>query len=160
MSIRIPLVYCEIPFTHALVDDDRELLRDLGPFLVTVPSSLRDLAERRPDIILAVLREDEAFRFKCRPFVIALNTQVQLVHMVLRPEIAECVEESRPSREQRDRRDRFVARRSPFDLKIRVNTIRSEIGRISYVNGDHRDCRMANLREIRVTSHFSTGLQA
>lgn len=132
--IKIPLQYSDQVFAHALVDDDREYLIDLGYYSVTVPRPIRQLAPKRPDIILAYLREDESVRRKCRPFVSVVGTQVLLVHMVVRPMIARLIlEGSLPTPHSRSK----------------INEIRSGIGRLTYVNEDCLDCRTENLREVQ-----------
>ena len=135
--VRIPLQYCGRAFGQALVDDDRDSLNSLGYFSVTLPRSLRQLARKRPDIILAVLAEDPSSRGQCRPFISFIGTQVLLVHMVLRKALAAVVLEHRKCPVM------------PTSMvRSELNGIRTSIGRVVHVNGDRTDCRLENLREL------------
>jgi hypothetical protein len=128
-------------FGHALIDDDCEPLADLGYYSVSLPRVLRSMAGKRPDVILASLKEDQQTVQKCTPFVSIFGTQVMLVHMVVRNTLARLIVDG--VRVNSDRSEIELV-----DLRRDLNEIRSAIGRIAYVNGDRTDCRRENLREL------------
>jgi hypothetical protein len=135
--IRIPLQYSGVVFGQALIDDDCEPLSTLPYYSVTVPRRLRSTARGRPDIILATLKEDPTILHQSCPFVSVFGTQILLVHMVLRDSLARLVLAQWHQ----------AAHTLPI-LRSEINLVRSAIGRIAYVNGDHTDCRRENLREL------------
>lgn len=136
MTVQIPLRYSEKVFGYARVDDDAELLRDLGYYSVTLPKSLRKMAKDRPDVMLAHLREDIPTFRKCTPFISLFGTQILLVHMIVRNSLARYILDSR-----------FSSRPKEM-ITPEINQIRGSIGRISYANGDRTDCTRANIREL------------
>ena len=142
--IKIPLRYSDRVFGHALIDDDAEPLSTLGYYSVTLPRALRSVAGKRPDIILAALKEEPLVRHAAAPFVSLFGTQVLLVHMVVRGSLAKLILEA----------DLHGAKH-PGDMQVslpeirsELNQIRSTIGRIVHANGDRTDCRRENIREL------------
>jgi hypothetical protein len=135
--IKLPLRYSDRVFAHALIDDDAEPLTTLGYYSVSLPRNLRHMAGKRPDVILAHLREDPLTVHKCTPFVSLFGTQVLLVHLVMRASLARLVLQA----------DEFSPG-SKFEIRSDINEIRSAIGRIAYANGDRTDCRSDNIREL------------
>lgn len=95
------------------------------------------MAGSRPDVILAILEEDPATVFRCTPFISLFNTQILLVHLVMRAELANIV--------IRQVKDGLQDR---FNLMSAINQVRGSIGRISYANGDRTDCTRSNIREL------------
>ena len=135
--IRVPLQYSNKVFGYALIDDDCEPLSTLPYFSVTLPRMLRSMAGKRPDIILAFLKEDHATITKCSPFVSLFGTQLLLVHLVIRDSLAKLV------------LSQHFQHLLPIPVvRSEINEIRSAIGRIAYVNGDRTDCRRENVREL------------
>lgn len=138
MTVQIPLRYSERVFAHALVDDEAEPLKDLGYYSVTIPKKLRNISGGRPDVILALLKEDSAMTMRCKPFLSIMNTQVLLVHMVVRGEVGRIVR-------------KFVTEKQSLPneyLRSNINQLRGSIGRIVFANGDCTDCRRENIREM------------
>jgi hypothetical protein len=95
------------------------------------------MAAKRPDIILAFLKEDPSTVHKCNPFVSLFGTQILLVHMVLRDSLAKLV-----------LKQYFQADIPQTLLRADINEARSAIGRLAFVNGDRTDCRRENIREL------------
>ena len=134
MSVRIPLRYSGVEFSNALVDDDAERLLELGYYSVTLPKSLRRIAGKRPDVILAFLQEDPLTVQRCRPFISVYKTQVMLVQLVLRTELANVVLSS------------YLG--TPVSIQAKINEIRRTIGRIVYADGNSTNCQLSNIREL------------
>ena len=137
--IKIPLRYSDRVFGHALTDDSVEPLSTLGYYSVTLPRVIRHLAGKRPDVILATLKEDPIMRARCTPFVSMFGTQVLLVHMIVRNSLGQLMVEHHENSD--------VASLQ-CSVRADLNEIRSSIGRIVYANGDRTDCRVENIREI------------
>ena len=134
MSVRIPLRYSGVEFSNALVDDDAERLLELGYYSVTLPKSLRRIAGKRPDVILAFLQEDPLTVQRCRPFISVYKTQVMLVQLVLRTELANVLLSS------------YLG--TPVSIQAKINEIRRTIGRIVYADGNSTNCQLSNIREL------------
>ena len=134
MSVRIPLRYSGVEFSNALVDDDAERLLELGYYSVTLPKSLRRIAGKRPDVILAFLQEDPLTVQRCRPFISVYKTQVMLVQLVLRTELANVCLSS------------YLG--TPVSIQAKINQIRRTIGRIVYADGNSTNCQLSNIREL------------
>lgn len=138
---RILLSYSNTHFADAFVDDDLEELTILGPFGIVFPKSfIRSTPRDRPDIYLAMLREDPVLRMACVPVIARFGTNIRLVHLVLRPRLRSLV----------------LGHESvggPKSTHMEINSIRSTIGRIAYENSNRLDCRRANLREIPIGAH-------
>ena len=134
MSVRIPLRYSGVEFSNALVDDDAERLLELGYYSVTLPKSLRRIAGKRPDVILAFLQEDPLTVQRCRPFISVYKTQVMLVQLVLRTELANVCLSS------------YLG--TPVSIQAKINEIRRTIGRIVYADGNSTNCQLSNIREL------------
>lgn len=126
--VRIPLRYSDVVVGLALVDDNREELRDLGYYSVTLPRHIRKIAGKRADVMLAMLESDPTLLPKCRPFLSVRGTQVMLVHLVLRPAMVDFTHS--------------------LMSKQGLVQIRDSIGRVVHVDGDHTNCQMENLREL------------
>ena len=137
MTIRVPLRYSQRVFAHAMIDDDAEPLRDLGYYSVTLPKSLRRIAGQRSDVILAFLEEDPIVVRKCTPFISLFGTQILLVHLVMRAELANLV--IAQIQEGLMNKD---------DLMTEINLIRGSIGLVTYASGDRTDCTRSNIREL------------
>lgn len=131
--------YCGLDIGPALVDDDQEILQDIPYLSVRLPKGLRRYAHHRPDVVIAMLNEDSEARTKIKPFVSIAKTQVSLPHLVLRNELARIVID-------------YKYRSGVGDLisKHVIDSIRRGIGRVIFVNDDHTDCRLENLRELAV----------
>ena len=138
MTVQIPLRYSGVVFATAKIDDDVEVLKDLGYYSVTLPKNLRSTASKRPDVILAMLKEDPSSVYRCTPFLSVLGTQVLLVHMIIRGEIGRLIV------------NHVLGREELLVILFReeINQIRGSIGRIAYANNDRTDCRRENLREL------------
>lgn len=138
MPVQIPLRYSNRVFSHALVDDDAEPLKDLGYYSVTIPKKLRNISQGRPDVILAMLQEDSLMAASCKPFLSVLGTQILLVHMVVRGELGRLV------------RLHLAGPRGAeiHSLQAEVNQLRGSIGRIIFANGDSTDCQRHNIKEM------------
>ncbi len=134
MTVRIPLKYSGVEFAHALIDDNAERLLELGYYSVTLPKSLRRVAGKRPDVILAFLQEDPLTVQKCRPFISVYGTQVMLVHLVIRPELANVVLSGSLG--------------TPTSIQAKINEIRSTVGRLVYADGNSTNCVRSNIREL------------
>ena len=136
MVVRIPLKYSDRVFTHALVDDEAEPLRDLGYYSVTIPRKLRNIAQGRADVILAILKEDSLMTASCKPFLSVAGTQVLLVHMVVRGQLGKLIRE-------------FVSEDADLAMtRSEINFHRGTIGRIVFDNGDSTDCQRHNIKEM------------
>jgi len=138
VTVRVPLRYSNVVFGHARIDDDAELLRDLGYYSVTLPRTLRRMANKRPDIILAFLEEDPTVLHRCTPFISLFRTQILLAHLVMRGELANLV--------IRQVNEGLTV--NHVELMSTINLVRGSIGRITYANGDRTDCTRANIREL------------
>ena len=128
--IRIPLRYSSVLLGHAQADDDLAPLADLN-FSVALPRSLYRISQGQPDVILALLQEDETLLPRCYPFTSYHGTQLRLVHLAIRPQLVPLL---------------FVP--STDDVLSTINRIRSNIARLTFANGDHTDCRRENIREL------------
>lgn len=140
MTVKVPLRYSDRVFAHALIDDEAEPLRDLGYYSVTLPRKLRTIAGGRPDVILAQLKEDGGMVCSCKPFLSILNTQVLLVHMVVRGELGRLMTHYKtlvnpPQYEV-------------YQVKSELNQLRGSIGRIIFADGDSTNCQRHNIREM------------
>ena len=138
MTVQIPLRYSGVVFATAKIDDDVEVLKDLGYYSVTLPKNLRSTASKRPDVILAMLKEDPTTVYRCTPFLSVLGTQVLLVHMIIRGEIGRLIVNHVLG----------YGELSIEALRDELNQLRGSIGRIAYANNDRTDCRRENLREL------------
>ncbi len=136
MVVQIPLRYSNREFAQALVDDEAEALKDLGYYSVTIPRRLRNVSQGRPDVILALLKEDTAMSMSCKPFLSVAGTQVLLAHMVMRGPIGKLVRE-------------FVQLdRNAAMTRNEINFHRGTIGRVIFADGDCTNCQRANIREM------------
>ncbi len=124
-------MYCGVHVTEALVDPELEALSSLY-LSCEIPRGVRALAPDRPDVMMALLTEDEELQTQIRPFYTWNNTQIRLVHIAVRPTFVN-----------------YLLHPKPVDgLREALDFVRSRIGRITHANSDHRDCRMENLREV------------
>ena len=135
MSVRLPMTYCSTHIGDVRADDELESLSSLN-ILCRMPKRIYRIASGRPDIIRALLAEDLSLRRSIIPYVLWNNMHLRVAHIALRPtELLPLTLTPRPSHTE----------------IVRCGVIRWGIGRISYVNHDHTDCRLSNLREITET---------
>ena len=137
MTVRVTCRYSKVMFGYERIDDDAELLRDIVYYSVTLHRSILKMAGSRHDVILAILEEDPATVFRCTPFISLFNTQILLVQLVMRAELANIVI-----------RQVKAGIQDRFNLMSAINQVRGSIGRISYANGDRTDCTRSNIREL------------
>lgn len=128
--IRLPLTFCSTPVGFAQADDDLEPLRDTVTLCCAMPRSIYTTAKGRPDIVLAMLKQDESLLPRVHPFFSLFKTQIRLAHVAIRPELVP-----------------LIIEHTTVVLPT-INRIRFSIARICYANGNRTDCRRENLREL------------
>lgn len=136
--IRVPLYYSGIHVGDAQADESLSQVTELVTFRVRVSKKVRRLSQNRPDVIAALLREDPVAFKSTRPYTLLFQTQVLLSHIVLRPEIQRLIID----------RELTPQTHSHNWCLAELERIRHDIGRVVFVNQDHTDCRLENLREV------------
>lgn len=135
--LRPPLYYSDTIIGTACVDDGLLDLLSIYRLSIRIPKKIRDIAPGRPDVIIAILKEDEyAFR-RIRPIICTLDTQIYLVNVVLRPAI----------------NDLLLARSfNPGEVShswaaTEYKRLTSDIRRVFYEDNNRTNCQLSNLRE-------------
>lgn len=130
--IRLALMYSGCKVGSAFVDDDLEPLSTINLSLA-LPRNLYRVSQNRPDVILALLQEDETLLPRCHPFISYHKTQIRLAHIAIKPEIVPLIAD---------------ALSNSAYIRSTINRLRSTIARLAYANSDRTDCRRENLREL------------
>jgi len=133
MSISIKVSYHKAVACFAQVDNDLGFLSEVY-VSAGITRKFRHIAAHRPDIILAMMREDKEVKRHIHPFVSILGTQIPIAHLVICPRLCDVV------------RNLFSKTLVKGVGKTLIYQLRLSIGKISYVNGDRTDCRRSNLR--------------
>lgn len=136
---RIALWYSGQRVGWVFVDDELDPLEDYCKVLCMIPRKVYTIAEKRPDVVAALLKEDPFTRHKVRPFVIFLGKQIYLVHIALRPEILRIISAWKLGLGEFPTKEKML---------WELGRICRGIGRVAYVNTNHTDCRTFNLREV------------
>lgn len=139
LAVRIPIIYFDRIIAHAKIDADFSDLSFLT-WNTKFTARFRNLTKKRPDLVVAYLKEDFHYRMMLYPRTcLQQGLWVQLVQCILRPELYRLV-----TRFQDE-----IATYGPQGTREKINQIRHSVGRIIYKNGDRTDCRLSNLRELK-----------
>lgn len=133
----LPLYYHRALVGHALVDPELHSLPPQLKWTLSLPPSLQRDYRGRPDVLLAMLREDPSTLQRCTPtatlFVAKHTLIVRLARLALRPQCVELVQRVVHSRE---------------NLLHDISTLTSQIHRVVHLDANKCNCQAANLREI------------
>ncbi len=143
MPYSLPLIYQRLTVGHCFVDPP--IYESLFSERINVffPKSLRQRHTGRPDILLALIREDPGMLLRCHPYLQLQPFALRVSHIALRPaEILPLLHEYRAARSPRK-----------DEIATRIRYITSHLPRIVFCNGSRVDCRSDNLRELSPLDH-------
>lgn len=137
----LPLTYFNTLVGHALVDKGL----DFPPvqWKLMLPATFRRASDHTPDVILAMLREDESLLHNCHPYITLYGFRqyhARLFRFVLRPQVIPLLKDAMTKKHQRK--------------EILINEITRTLmtcQRTVHLNQNKTDCRLANLRELSLS---------
>lgn len=142
--IKLPIIYCNTALGHAKTDDEMEFLQNAGvTLLCRIPNRVRTIADRRPDVIAALLREDLQLRQSLKPFFLIAGKQVYLSHCVVNVRVRRAVKRFLESTDFERQETDLIE-----DLHTEIRDAVKSVKRVVYLNGDRTDCRVENVRQV------------
>lgn len=141
----IPLFYYGHQVAHAQVSQPLDLLSPKHRFTLIVQRSVLKLNPYRPDVILALLKEDPRILRKSHPLLqvnilctnLLFRKNIRLSHIAFQPELVTHLNNLLSG-------DPFIF----TEAVHHINELSSSVHRITFVNNNRCDCRLENLRSI------------
>lgn len=135
LGVHVPAYYYSAPAGYCLVDPGLPLPPNIH--LLLRPTRSPKLRNLSPDVILALLRQDEVFLSSSTPRFVFRNTEGRILEIplalyVLRPRLQSILSE----------KEKMVT-------KEEIDEASRPRSRIIHVNGNRVDCRRENLRDER-----------
>jgi hypothetical protein len=124
------------------VDDSLDVIehQHIG---LDIPKRIRRMCRHRRDVILALLTEDPEYIRRVRPYITILGRQINVAHLVVKPELAELIAH-------------VLADYDVPHFDQRLDALRADIRHISFVDGDRTNLIKENLRAIFEKSSWDT----